>query len=264
MGEPVLSGTTLKALACNLSGLEQLPSSITSKADRVTEINLSFNSLSSDSLHFLEPFTNVHTLILDNNEITTLTGLPQLPHLHTLWVNNNLLRSVEEDVVGVISSRCPRLLYLSLLRNPCCPNELVGKGDAEYRRYRLYLRYRIPTLQMLDASPFSPEDILEAKEKGRFMHTATATAKQTITAVETANTTTKKMTQEDSTVEVQKSSVEEDFFTKHNNNNAPSSGNNEANDTTPGQQNGPFFTQQRHFYSGKASEGNRFIKDDVL
>lgn len=55
----------------------------------VKELDLSFNLLTD--VDFLSGFYNLHTLILDNNQIISVSQLPYLPKLTTLSVNSNLI-----------------------------------------------------------------------------------------------------------------------------------------------------------------------------
>lgn len=244
MSEPIIEGTVFKALALDLSSLSgRISSDIKAKAHTVTEVNLSFNELSADSLPELAIFSNAVTVVLDNNNLSTLKGFPLMPKLQTLWVNNNSIEDIEE-VVSVLPHKCPQLAYLSLLRNPCCPNELMGKGTVEYRRYRLYVRYRIATLRTLDASPYSAEDISEAREKGRFLQTKAAQdsaspsdAPKTLPLINNGYVAPGESYFGDDEVQAKSLSSRCE---------------------------GPYYFPQRHFYSGKASEGNRFIRDNVL
>ncbi len=252
MGEPQIQGTVLKALACNLEAVDQLPASIFSNAASIKEANFSFNSLTGDTLGELVKFTALETLVLDNNEIASLKKLPPLPNLTTLWLNNNNIADVE-DVVGSLGKQCPRLQYVSLLRNPCCPNELMGKGDAEYRRYRIYVKYRLPTLNKLDAAPFTSDETQEAREKGKFLQTAVHTAKTSDGAQPVASSSSGLAGAEGSTTALATEEIT-DYFVRFEKKDGPD----------PNKPALPYFTQQRHFYSGKTSEGNRFIKDDVL
>lgn len=245
MSEPQLNGGVLKALACNLTTISDLPASILSKASTITEANFSFNELHLDSLADLVKFTSLETLVLDNNELASLRNLPPLPSLQTLWLNNNSLDEIE-DVVGSLAKQCPKLNYLSLLRNPCCPNELMGKGEIEYRRYRIYAKYRIPSLNKLDALAFTADEANEAREKGKFLHTAVAAAAVAGGGGAADSAKVLAGVPED----------DEDMFARFEKK-LEASG--EA-----AKHSGPYFTQQRHFYSGKTSEGNRFIKDDIL
>lgn len=264
MSEPVIEGTSLKALALDLTTLDgHISSEIKNKAHSITEINLSFNELTATSLPTLSLFGNAVTLVLDNNNFSSLTGFPPLPKLQTLWLNNNSIEDIEE-VVSVLPHKCPQLAYLSLLRNPCCPNELMGKGTVEYRRYRLYVRYRIATLRTLDATPYTAEDIAEAREKGRFLQTKAAPASEVSLPLSgnatPAATGASPSTPTDSNAKTLPLvnngfvTIGQSFF-KDDELQAKS---------LSSRCEGPYYFPQRHFYSGKASEGNRFIRDNVL
>ena len=271
--EPVnvtLEGTVVKALAQNLTSLqEHLPDSIKVNARTVTEINLSFNELDESFLPQLLLFPNVTTVVLDNNALTSLQGFPTLSNLQTLWINNNQIGEIQ-SVVTILPSRCPQLRFLSLLRNGCCPNELLGAGPAEYRRYRLYVRFCIPTLQILDSTPFSAEDIKEAREKGRFMHAAVK-----VTSPEATTPTVSGLaTPPDGAVTPQERlplvnngfvpATKLKFKNNAGDNLEPNNGDGKERVALHARCDGPYYFTQRHFYSGKASEGNRFIKDDQL
>lgn len=267
---PRIEGTKFSGIACDLTSLASLPADVASKAAIVTEAGLQFNALTGESLADLAPFSSLETLLLDNNEIATLRFLPPLPHLHTLWLNNNELATLD-DVVLPLSKQCPRLSYLSLLRNPCCPNELMGKGEAEYRRYRLYVKYRLPTLQYLDAAPFTADEAKEARDKGQFMATATVSKKAddaaaaggsealgALASKSPAGSSSRKLgdgAEKDGAAAAAGGSgnllEEPDYFKA-------------IEERERAKHTQPYFTQQKHFYSGKASEGNRFIRDDVL
>lgn len=41
-----------------------------------------------------------------------------------------------EVFLPLVSKAFPNLTFLSLLKNPACPNELTGKDQDDYRRYR--------------------------------------------------------------------------------------------------------------------------------
>jgi hypothetical protein len=167
----LIENSTLKALALDLTSLSDLPPGIVSAASSVKEANFSFNAIAADTLGALAPFAKLEVLVLDNNDLSSLSALPSLPVLKTLWLNNNALDDLEE-LLNVLSRQCPQLEYLSLLRNPCCPNELIGKQETEYRRYRLYTKFRLPVLKNLDATKFSDAEATEAREKGKFLRSA--------------------------------------------------------------------------------------------
>ncbi len=263
----VIKGAELSALGADLGSLEKLPAKAKGAAGGFTKVNLSFNSLTGDSLGELAQFTSLETLILDNNDIQSLAQFPPLPHLTTLWLNKNCLDDIQA-VLTVLSRTCPRLTYLSLLGNPCAPSELTGASEAEYSRYRILVKHRFPTLQYLDAAPFTPKEVETAREKGKFYETATvapkvasnsptagarnpsptqgaeggADAKATPAGSVVAGSQAKKPDDDD----------EEDLFAKV------------VQERDQSNTSGAYFSKQQQFYSGKSSEGNRFIKDDAL
>uniref|UniRef100_A0A7S1LEF2 Leucine-rich repeat-containing protein 51 n=1 Tax=Neobodo designis TaxID=312471 RepID=A0A7S1LEF2_NEODS len=219
------------------TALSKVPSDVVPAGAEVKQATLSFNDLAS--LEGLERFgSTLETLILDNNRLASLKSLPpQLPRLKTLWINNNQLADVEETL-SVLSARCPALDYLSLLRNPCCPHELTGKNEHEYSRFRIYAKHRIPTLTTLDADPVSEEEAKTAKERGSFYHTVVAEQPPATASPAAAE--------------------------------ADAEGAEEPKKPTRWAEKDPtrpteaVFSNQRHFYSGKTSEGNRFIGNDML
>jgi leucine-rich melanocyte differentiation-associated protein len=79
-------------------------------------------------------FQKLTYLVVDNNQLDGST-LPKLPKLHTLWVNNNRILDIEL-FVQVLKKNLPSLRYLSMLKNPACPNFFTGKEEDDYQRYR--------------------------------------------------------------------------------------------------------------------------------
>jgi hypothetical protein len=226
---------SLRCIGGGPNTLSSLPAAVTSASSSVREATLSFNNFTS--LQGLEAFAaTLETLILDNNHLSSVKSLPpQLPKLTTLWLNNNQLIDLEETL-SVLAARCPALQYLSLLRNPCCPHELSGKNEHEYSRYRIYAKYRIPTLTTLDADPVTEKEASTAKERGQFFHTRVAD-------VPPATSAPGKKDDE----EVVDPAKPAKWETKDPNRPAEA-----------------VYSNQRHFYSGKTSEGNRFIGNDML
>jgi len=271
----------LKALALGISSIDELPQELRSAAG-VREANFSFNAISG-GLEALDGVAkSLETLVLDNNELTSLNGLPPLPQLRTLWVNNNAIADLEATL-NVLSRQCPQLEYLSLLRNPCCPNELTGKLETEYRRYRLYTKYRLPTLRLLDAGSFTDQEALDAREKGKFCRAVATSATNPNAASDSSShapSSTALATTTSNIPPAADDAEEEDLFAKFEKKKAAPSSQQQQQAPQPQQQQpstidggatasappagNSYFTQQRHFYSGKTSEGNRFIKDDVL
>lgn len=76
----------------------------------------------------------------------------QIASLETLWVNNNSIGQLE-PFLDTVRSQCPKVNYLSMLKNPACPNFFTGADSDAYRRYRQQVLRALPTLKYLDASP---------------------------------------------------------------------------------------------------------------
>jgi hypothetical protein len=224
------------------NSLANLPANIVSQAATVREATLSFNSLTS--LEGLEPFgPTLEVLVLDNNSLASVKTLPtKLPKLHTLWLNNNQLNNLNATL-DVLAARCPGLQYLSLLRNPCCPHELSGKNEHEYSRYRIYTKHRIPTLTTLDADQITDEEATTAKERGAFYQTVVAPA-----AVAEADAKNDEEEERDSAQPAAPAAAVASMWA-------------ERETERPKE---AVYSNQRHFYSGKTSEGNRFIGNDML
>eukprot|EP00020_Sapocribrum_chincoteaguense_P013772 CAMPEP_0170736240 /NCGR_PEP_ID=MMETSP0437-20130122/3512_1 /TAXON_ID=0 /ORGANISM="Sexangularia sp." /LENGTH=322 /DNA_ID=CAMNT_0011074595 /DNA_START=65 /DNA_END=1031 /DNA_ORIENTATION=- len=125
---------------------------------------------------------NVQTLVLDNCEIgewpSSLPGRADgcnaYSSVRTLSLNNNNIESVDDlftdlDRLGVDPQR---LEFLSLLKNHCCPNALVGKESDDYRRYRYYVLHRLPQLRFLDSTKVTADERAEAARVGQFLRVA--------------------------------------------------------------------------------------------
>eukprot|EP01059_Diplonema_ambulator_P003499 TRINITY_DN13196_c0_g1_i1.p1 TRINITY_DN13196_c0_g1~~TRINITY_DN13196_c0_g1_i1.p1 ORF type:complete len:212 (+),score=48.98 TRINITY_DN13196_c0_g1_i1:45-680(+) len=177
------------------------------------------------SVKGLEQFPNLETLTLDNNQLETLEDMPVMGKLKTLWLNKNKIHD-GDSTLDILAVKAPAVQYLSLMGNGCCKSELSGNSRDEVERYRLYTIYRLPSLQLLDFAPVSPAEREKAMTKGQFLKVSKA-----------------KEPDDTAIVEAQTNKLLEQASTKK-------------------QQ--PTFGKQRRFYTGKFSEGNRFIRDDVL
>mmetsp|Transcript_9571 Transcript_9571/g.14352 ORF Transcript_9571/g.14352 Transcript_9571/m.14352 type:complete len:218 (+) Transcript_9571:24-677(+) len=115
----------------------------------------------------LKSMKSLKRLILDKNDLETLKGLPTIPSLKTLWLNNNSLSDLR-NLVELLQKATPNLCYLSLMRNPLCPNMYFSDGsfDKEYSRYRLLLIYKLKTLKFLDATKVSAKERKLAEAQG--------------------------------------------------------------------------------------------------
>jgi len=89
------------------------------------------------NLSNLEKFTNLTSLILDNNQLDDNLEFPSIPSLDTLSLNNNKIETLD-FLITKIKTSFPNVRYLSLLKNPACPNLLVGGDEEEYKRYRFF------------------------------------------------------------------------------------------------------------------------------
>lgn len=69
----------------------------------------------------LSYFSSLETLVLDKNNLDSLETCPLLPNLRTLWANNNNISDLGIFLTDV-ANKCPRLTYLSLMRNPIVPD----------------------------------------------------------------------------------------------------------------------------------------------
>ncbi|XP_047984006.1 leucine-rich melanocyte differentiation-associated protein-like [Leguminivora glycinivorella] len=136
--------------------------------DKVRYLDLSYNSI--ETLKGLEQFPRLDELILDNNEIGDAVGFPPLPHLQTLSLNNNRITDLE-GFVNKISEGFPSLSYLSLLSNKACPNQLsdLDKDESDYQRYRYFVIHKLSNLRFLDSRRVSTGEREQAEKRGAFM-----------------------------------------------------------------------------------------------
>ncbi|XP_025097307.1 leucine-rich melanocyte differentiation-associated protein-like isoform X2 [Pomacea canaliculata] len=199
---------------------------------QTVHLDLSFNRLWQ--LNGLERFTQLKTLVLDNNEIGDDTMFPHIESLDTLSLNKNRITKLDQ-FLKQIESRFPCLTYLSLLGNTACPNQLssTDKDDEDYQRYRYYVLFHLPKLKFLDASAVRLTELLEAKRCGQFMEVVRPNE-----AIE------------------QREPVEAMTFQYSP---LPKEGSSESDDQHIGH-----WGKSRSKYLGKNSEGNRFITDISL
>jgi Leucine-rich repeat (LRR) protein len=83
----------------------------------------------------LDRFTQLKSLVADNNDIEDVSHLPKLSNLETLWLNNNRIHDIDQ-LLSVCETNFPNLNYLSILKNPACPNEFTGNDTDDYQRHR--------------------------------------------------------------------------------------------------------------------------------
>ncbi|KOC63010.1 Leucine-rich repeat-containing protein C10orf11, partial [Habropoda laboriosa] len=142
-----------------------------------------------------------------------------------------------------IQECCPNVVYVSLLGNPGCPDQLTNPtltDDEDYNRYRLYAIHVLPsTVRFLDSRLITRQERMDAKIRGKYSKT-----------VKLASELSSK---------VVSNPVEEfdDIFFNIHYTPLPRS----LRD--PLDHKGAFGKCRRR-YSGKNSEGNRFILNDDL
>jgi len=149
-------------------GLKSLPNELTQKhGSSLTKLDLTGNEISSGK--GFEGLTKLHTLILDKNSIKSLSDFPIMKSVETLWLNNNEISQLK-PLMDVLEKNFPNLNYLSMLKNPACPNMYFSDGEAEaYQRYRYYVIFRLRSLRLLDALPVDANEQKEAQRVGKFM-----------------------------------------------------------------------------------------------
>ncbi|KAG7188059.1 hypothetical protein KM043_013224 [Ampulex compressa] len=132
-------------------------------------LDLSYNELTSVSA--VKDFLQLEELILDNNKLENLNTLPRMPTLSTLSVNNNKLMDVD-GALNRIRECCPNIAYVSLLGNPGYPDQLtnpMSTDDDDYERYRLYAIYVLPaSLRFLDSRRVTHRERTEAECRGKY------------------------------------------------------------------------------------------------
>jgi len=138
ISKPVLDGDQLSLVGLNLTAV---PVGLASTyGDNVRKLDFSYNQIST--IERLDQFKQLQSLVLDNNELVSEQKFPVLPVLHTLCVNSNNIDDLKL-FLDCLTKSCPNLKYLSMLKNPACPNYFVGKDFDDYKRYRYYVLFRL-------------------------------------------------------------------------------------------------------------------------
>ncbi|XP_076365645.1 leucine-rich melanocyte differentiation-associated protein-like isoform X1 [Tachypleus tridentatus] len=199
----------------------------------VRRLDVSFNALRC--LETLDQFTALEELVLDNNDLEDDVSFCQNPNLQTLSVNKNKFKDLDKLLIQL--ARCyPNLSYLSLLGNPACPDQLTSsdKDEEDYQRYRYYVIHKLPKLKFLDSTRVRNREIQEAQRIGFLMKVARP---EILDWCEEA--------------------VE--------NHKGENSGFSPLPKNTPLENSRTCaYGKIRHRYSGKNSEGNRFIRNNEL
>lgn len=194
---------------------------------------------------------------LSDNCLTTLVGVDQLIRLRELILDNNGLSEVKvfddcfstslktlslnknqfcelRPLVDSVKITFPRLKFLSLLGNPCCPDQLTRPDvddQDDYCRYRLFVISQLSFLEFLDSTPVTPQERNRARQIGRFQLVARPHVSNFLPPAE-------------------------DNIPRGLNPLPAQEGSDRAAKNA--------FGTLRYRYTGKHSEGNRFIKDTQL
>ncbi|XP_053201570.1 leucine-rich melanocyte differentiation-associated protein-like [Panonychus citri] len=135
---------------------------------KAKRLNLSCNCL--HTLSGLDRFINLEELILDNNDLDDSVNFPYNNRLTTLSLNKNKLVNLEKLLNKLLIS-FPNLRFLSLLGNRACPDQLSNAEDDEkdYYRYKLFVLSKLPRLKFLDSSVLTKTEKREAARIGSYM-----------------------------------------------------------------------------------------------
>jgi len=169
--KPVVHDTQVSLVDCDLPFI---PDEFNAYASFCTNLLINFCQLKKVSN--LSQFTKLQVLNLDNNEIEDSNDFPKIESLETLWLNNNKI--TDNELIMDLIARCfPNVQYLSMMRNPCCPDIYSSDDQLDaYQRYRYYIIYRLGKLNLLDATPVTATERKEAEKRGKFMKVAKPTA----------------------------------------------------------------------------------------
>lgn len=162
-----------------------------------------------------------------------------MPCLTTLSLNNNKITDID-DALEKIRECCPMIVYVSLLGNPGCPDQLTNPtstDENDYERYRLYAIYVLPsTLRFLDSRAVTSKEKNDAENRGRYLRTVKVFSNKSNNNV----------------INVPLPNEFDDAYFNIKYTPLP------VTNRTPQEHRGA-FGKCKYRYSGKNSEGNRFI-----
>ncbi|KAK0074679.1 hypothetical protein PV325_007952 [Microctonus aethiopoides] len=203
-----------------------------------SSLDLSYNELTTISA--IKNYNYLRELILDNNKLHDLKTLSFMPTLTTLSLNNNKMTNID-DALKMISKCCPKIEYVSLLGNPGYPDQLtnpLSNDEADYNRYRLYAIHILPnSLRFLDSRPVTQTERVDAINRGQFLRIIKISPHCLA----------------DNSMSEQSNLISENYHYS----------------PLPQTNRSPFdhkgaYGKCHHRYSGKNSEGNRFIMNNDL
>ncbi|XP_047478919.1 leucine-rich melanocyte differentiation-associated protein-like isoform X2 [Penaeus chinensis] len=232
-------------------------------------LDLSYNAIRS--LEGLEKFPYLEELVLDNNYIDDSVMIPYLDTLHTLSLNKNKVTNLDK-LLDQVSVQLPNLRYLSLLGNVACPDQLSSSDmdERDYKRYRLYVLHRLPSLKFLDSTGVRRSELREARKRGaltRVIRPGLESAQNSLALQSSPES--KPMTQRASQGtggDAQVTPVETSMRAKRMNGESKNGTTikRENSDTPSHPQHTGAYGVRRYKYVGHNSEGNRFIRNEHL
>lgn len=126
----------------------------------IISLDISFNSISDISS--LQTLKFLRDLNLDSNEISENATFPYLPFLETLSLSSNKIQNYPK-FIATASTKYPVLIYLSLLKNPCCRLEIALENSDDYKIYRYFIISTMKNLEYLDISAITKEERKQAQ-----------------------------------------------------------------------------------------------------
>eukprot|EP00041_Stephanoeca_diplocostata_P023746 m.589449 g.589449 ORF g.589449 m.589449 type:complete len:1124 (-) comp22371_c0_seq6:281-3652(-) len=142
-----------QSLHCPGLEVDTLPSLLAEEYPSAKSLDVSYGALSN--FESLVKFSTLESLVCDQNQLLNIESFPVLEHLDTLSVNKNNIASLT-DFLGHAQNKFPKLSYLSMIGNPCCPSELTGGTESEYATYRAQVLAKLPILKFLDSEKVDP------------------------------------------------------------------------------------------------------------
>ena len=123
--------------------------------------------LSNNNLKFaddLKPFSNLKTLIIDNNYFYSLEEFPKLSFLETFSANKNQFSNLN-IFLEIFSKKFPNALHISLLKNPLCP---FFTSEEDYEKYRYRIMNKLPKITNIDGIEVKKEKLNKEEKKNNF------------------------------------------------------------------------------------------------
>ncbi|CAI2379154.1 unnamed protein product [Moneuplotes crassus] len=120
----------------------------------VEVVDLSSNLIVS--MKGLDGFNKLRVLNLDHNFLVNLDNMPSFSKLDTISLNYNRLNDLS-NVVKHLAKRSPKILHLSLLKNPINPGP---ENESKYEAFRKTFRKSFKKLLSLDGADFDGSSIV--------------------------------------------------------------------------------------------------------